>query len=71
MRRMDFMTLVEMAESLGLKDTAPLRRLCEAGKLAAIKKGRDWFVPIAEVERYRSERLGKRGRPVSGKGDAK
>ena len=63
MRGMEYMTLVEMAQSLGLKDTAPLRRLCEAGRLRAEKKGRDWFVPLAEVERYRKERLGKRGRP--------
>ncbi len=56
------MTLMEMAKSLGLKDTAPLRRLCEAGRLRAEKKGRDWFVPLVEVERYRLENLGKRGR---------
>ncbi len=31
--------------------------------MRAEKKGRDWFVPLAEVERYRTERLGKRGRP--------
>jgi excisionase family DNA binding protein len=55
------MTLTEMAHSLGLKDTAPLRRLCESGALRAEKKGKTWLVPLDEVERYRGERLGKPG----------
>jgi excisionase family DNA binding protein len=59
----EYMTLTEMAQSLGLKDATPLRRLCEAGKLRAEKKGKTWLVSLAEVERYRSERLGRRGRP--------
>lgn len=55
------MTLTEMAHSLGLKNTTPLRRLCESGALRAEKKGKTWLVPLDEVERYRQERLGKPG----------
>jgi hypothetical protein len=56
------MTLTEMAQRLELKDTAPLRRLCEAGILVgAEKKGKTWLVPMESVEWYRRERLGKRG----------
>jgi excisionase family DNA binding protein len=56
------MTLAQMAEYLGLKDSTPLRRLCESGKLQAEKMGKTWLVPNDEVERYRRESLGKRGR---------
>lgn len=56
------MTLTQMAEHLGLKDAAPLRRLCESGKLRAEKMGKTWLVPNEEVERYKRESLGKRGR---------
>jgi len=47
-------TLGEAARSLGIRaDT--LRRQVNLGKLKATKKGRDWHVLPAEVERYRSE----------------
>jgi len=59
---MDYMTLAQMAEHLGLKDATPLRRLCESGKLRAEKMGKTWLVPNDEVERYKRESLGKRGR---------
>ena len=55
------LTLVEMAEELGVKSTTALRRLCEAGVLRAEKKGKTWLIHTAEVERYKRER--KRGRP--------
>jgi hypothetical protein len=59
---MNYMTLSEMAQELGLKDTTPLRRLCEAGVFAgAEKKGKTWLVPVESVDWYRRERLGKRG----------
>jgi excisionase family DNA binding protein len=57
----DYMTLVEMAEAIGVKSTTALRRLCEQGALRAEKKGKTWLVPIKEVERYKRER--RRGRP--------
>lgn len=57
----DYLTLVEMAEELGVKSTTALRRLCEAGVLRAEKKGKTWLIHTAEVERYKRER--KRGRP--------
>lgn len=57
----DYMTLVEMAQTLGVKSTTALRRLCESGTLQAEKKGKTWLVPIKEVERYKRER--RRGRP--------
>jgi len=57
------MTLTEMAQRLGLKDPAGLRRLCEAGTLRAEKVGKTWLVTDAEVARYQREHSGKRGRP--------
>lgn len=59
--RMEYMTLTQMAEKLGLKSTAALRRLCESGRIAAEKLGKTWLVEIREVERYKREQLGKRG----------
>ena len=48
------MTLTEAAATLGIRaDT--LRRQVALGKLRAAKKGRDWHVTSAEVERYRGE----------------
>ena len=48
------MTLPEAAALLGIRaDT--LRRQVALGKLHATKKGRDWHVTPAEVERYRAE----------------
>ncbi len=60
------MTLTQMAERLGLKSTASLRLLCEAGRIEAEKLGKTWLVPDEEVERYRRESLGKRGRRPKG-----
>lgn len=57
------MTLTQMAAHLGLKDATPLRRLCESGKLRAEKMGKTWLVANEEVERYKRENLGRRGRP--------
>jgi predicted GIY-YIG superfamily endonuclease len=57
------MTLAQMATALGLKDAAGLRRLCESGAIRAEKLWKTWLVPDDEVERYRLENLGKRGRP--------
>lgn len=53
------MTLTEAATSLGLSP-ATLRVQVRNGKLRAAKKGRDWHVTPAEVERYRRESLGRR-----------
>jgi excisionase family DNA binding protein len=58
-----WMTLAQMATALGLKDAAGLRRLCESGELRAEKIGKTWLVEDDEVDRYRRENLGKRGRP--------
>jgi hypothetical protein len=58
------MTLSEMAAAIGIKSTAALRRLCERGVLPGAElKGKTWFVPVATVEWYRQQRVGKRGRP--------
>lgn len=48
------MTLGEAARSLGIRSDT-LRRQVHLGKFKAIKKGRDWHVLPAEVERYRVE----------------
>lgn len=63
------MTLAQMAEALGLRDTAGLRRSIVAGRLRAELMGKTYIVKDAEVERYRRELLGKRGRPRKPKSD--
>lgn len=57
------MTLAQMADELGLRDTAGLRRSIAAGRLRAELMGKTYIVAEAEVERYRRETLGKPGRP--------
>lgn len=54
------MTLPEAAAILGLKITS-LRSQVYNGALKAKKIGRDWQVTPAEVERYRTEHLGRLG----------
>lgn len=53
------MTLTEAAVLLGVTP-ATLRQQVANGKLRASKRGRDWWVTKGEVERYRSQSLGKR-----------
>ena len=48
------MTLKEAAASLGLA-VQTLRTQIKLGVLPATKRGRDWFVTPAAVERYRAE----------------
>lgn len=56
------MTINDAAKLLGLAPST-LRDAIRKGTMRAEKHGRDhWIVP-AEVERYRRERQGKRGRP--------
>ena len=50
------LTTHEAAERLGIKPRSVVA-LIRRGRLAAEKRGRDWFVEAAEVERYKSERL--------------
>jgi excisionase family DNA binding protein len=57
----DVMTLAQAAKSLGLA-TVTLRVQTQRGKLRAVKAGSLWLVTKQEVERYRSEHLG-RGTP--------
>ena len=54
------MTLIEAAALLGL-DPSTLRWQIRNRRIRATKKGRDWHVTPAEVERYRRESLGRRG----------
>jgi excisionase family DNA binding protein len=53
------MTTNEAAELLGLSPKT-VRRQIENGAIKAAKRGRDWWVTPAEVERYRKVSLGKR-----------
>lgn len=57
------MTVTEAAASLGISPRT-VRQGIGNGVIRATKRGRDWWVTPAEVERYRAERLGRRGRPV-------
>lgn len=55
------MTLRDAADRLGVTPDN-LRGAIARGALKAEKHGRDWWVSPAEVERYRLERLGRKGR---------
>ncbi len=57
---MALLTLVQAAEQLGVAP-ATLRAQIHRGKLRAQKLGRDWLVDNAEVERYRTDSLRRRG----------
>jgi excisionase family DNA binding protein len=50
--RLTFLSIPEAAVSLGLAQST-LRKQIKNGKLTARRIGRDWFVTIGEVERYR------------------
>lgn len=58
-----YLTVEETAEALGLSIDS-VRRYCNAKKpkLVGRKLGREWFIPKAEIERYKRERQGV-GRP--------
>ncbi len=56
------MTLKEMAERLGHKNSDGLRSQIRYGALRAEKVGRDWFIREAEFKRYARENAGKPGR---------
>lgn len=49
-----FVTIPQAALSLGLA-ASTLRRQARLGKLSAHKIGRDWYVTVGEVERYRHD----------------
>lgn len=59
------MTVTEAAESLGLSPRT-VRQAIENGVMRARRVGPLWTVTPAEVERYRAEHLGRRGRPRKG-----
>ena len=56
------MTLTEAGAQLGLSP-ATLRSQIRNGALRGTMVGKTWTVTPREVERYRVNRLGKRGRP--------
>lgn len=52
---MELLTLTEAAERAGVTPGA-LRLAIRDERLAAVKRGRDWFVTAAELDRYISQR---------------
>ena len=54
------MALPEAAALLGVAP-ATLRQQIANGRLRATKRGRDWWLTRAEVERYQRESLGRPG----------
>lgn len=54
-------SIIEAAAALKVNPSR-VRQLIRAGRIAAVKRGRDWDVPEAEVRRYMRERH-KAGRP--------
>lgn len=55
----DYMTTEQAAIELNTTAMA-VRKMIDRGKIAAVKVGRDWFIPISELEKVRER---KRGRP--------
>ncbi len=62
---MDQLDIITLAEAGELLDRSPntLRAQVKNGRLAARLIGKTWVTTRAEVERYRRESLGQRGRP--------
>lgn len=58
----DELTTTEAAAELDIQPGS-VKRLCQRGTLTAEKRGRDWFIPRQEVERYKVERRNV-GRPT-------
>lgn len=52
---LDKLTTAEAAETLGITARS-VARLIKQGVITAEKRGRDYLIPAAEVERYASER---------------
>ena len=48
-----YITLIEAAKITGYT-TSHLRRLLRTGKLEGVKFGRDWFVTIEAIEKYKA-----------------
>jgi excisionase family DNA binding protein len=58
----DILTLAEAADELGL-GSSTLRHQAQKGVLRARLIGKTWVTTKAELDRYRSEHLGRAGRP--------
>lgn len=59
----EWLTVNEVAKRLGVGPDR-VRQLCRDAYLPlAKKKGRDWFLPAEEVERYLKLERGVKGRP--------
>ena len=58
------MTTPEVARALGLSRRTVTNQI-RAGRIVAVKMGRDYHVAPEEVERYRAESLGQPGRKVN------
>ena len=58
----DLLSLAEAADRLGVA-AVTLRVAVGRGRFKARKIGKTWVTNDAEVDRYRREHLGRRGRP--------
>lgn len=56
-----YFATADAARRLGIQPQT-VRAAIRRGRITARRIGRDLFVPIAEVERYRAEYLGRPGR---------
>jgi excisionase family DNA binding protein len=51
----NYLTVIEATKELGVNDSR-VRQLIREGKLSAIKRGRDWLISKAEIERYKESK---------------
>jgi len=59
-----FYTVAEVADILGTT-MRQVQRLLSGGLLEGVRVGREWLIPVDEVERYLKDRR-PRGRPPQG-----
>ncbi len=62
----DLLTTAEVAERLGYANAARVRHLIAEGRLRCVKRGRDLFVPVEDVERFTRRKRGPKPRRDAG-----
>jgi excisionase family DNA binding protein len=54
----NFLTVPEAAQRLN-RSVAWVRRLCQQGRIRAIKAGRDWLIPEDILDEYKPRKVGR------------
>jgi excisionase family DNA binding protein len=54
----EFLTVPQAAQRLGYS-IAWVRRLCQQGRIQAVKVGRDWLVPESTLDDFKPRKIGR------------